>query len=87
MCNYLSPVDVAKEVRESFGIFDSRVELSVGLESVNNHIKDLQQSFKKKHLLKIHFIQFICFDLNCVKIRHIKNSIYFNPIKKQKIFI
>ncbi|XP_055298497.1 putative cystathionine gamma-lyase 2 [Sitodiplosis mosellana] len=43
----VSHVDVPKEVRESIGIFDSTIRLSVGLESADDLIKDLKQAFEK----------------------------------------
>lgn len=43
----VSHVDVPKEVRESLGIFDSTIRLSVGLESADDLIKDLQEAFDK----------------------------------------
>lgn len=44
---YASHIDVPKEVREQLGIFDTTVRLSVGLESADDLIKDLEQALEK----------------------------------------
>lgn len=36
-----------KDVRESLGIFDSTIRLSIGLENADDLIKDLEQAFDK----------------------------------------
>lgn len=42
----VSHVKLSKEIRESMGIFDSTIRLSVGLENVRDLINDLEQAFK-----------------------------------------
>lgn len=44
---YASHIDVPKEVREQLGIFDSTVRLSVGIENIEDLIKDLDQALKR----------------------------------------
>lgn len=43
---YASHIDVLKPVREQLGIFDSTVQLSVGIENIGDLIKDLDQALK-----------------------------------------
>lgn len=44
---YASHICVPKEVREQLGIFDTTVRLSVGIENINDLIKDLEQALEQ----------------------------------------
>lgn len=44
---------MSKDVRESLGIFDSTIRLSIGLESADDLINDLQQAFEKNIFVNI----------------------------------
>ena len=43
----MTHASIPKEVREGLGIFDNLIRLSVGIEDVNDLIRDLERGFAK----------------------------------------
>lgn len=44
---FSSHINMPKELREKLGIFDTTVRLSVGLENIDDLIRDLEQALDK----------------------------------------
>lgn len=44
---YASHINMPKELREELGIFDTTVRLSVGIEHIDDLVRDLEQALEK----------------------------------------
>lgn len=48
---FSSHVNVPIDVRNKLEVFDTTVRISVGLENINDLIRDLEQAFKSTYLI------------------------------------